>query len=127
MIITNKVFVNHLHCLIKKVLKRLSLPRVPADISCCCDQRSPRHPRRWWIDPACEEGIGERRDWFSTFQIRKELEGYVARCSKLGVVSAGDSAFDALVNTKEGAELYLENMVLTARWIPIKPSLQVFS
>jgi len=44
-----------------------------------------------------------------TATIWKEPEGYVARCSELGVASAGDSPSDALVNLKEATELYLEN------------------
>jgi predicted RNase H-like HicB family nuclease len=62
-----------------------------------------------------------------TATIWKEPEGYVARCSELGVASAGDSPSDALVNLKEATELYLENMLLTDDVIPIKPFLQVFS
>ena len=44
-----------------------------------------------------------------TATIWKEPEGYVARCSKLGVASAGDSLSEALVNLKEATELYVEN------------------
>ena len=44
-----------------------------------------------------------------TATIWKEPEGYVARCSELGVASAGDSPSDALANLKEATELYLEN------------------
>jgi predicted RNase H-like HicB family nuclease len=44
-----------------------------------------------------------------TATIWKEPEGYVARCSELGVASAGDSPSEALVNLKEATELYLEN------------------
>ena len=44
-----------------------------------------------------------------TATIWKELEGYVAKCSELGVASAGDSPSDALANLKEATELYLEN------------------
>ncbi len=62
-----------------------------------------------------------------TATIWKEPEGYVARCSELGVASAGDSPSEALVNLKEATELYLGNMMSTARLIPIKPFLQVFS
>ena len=39
----------------------------------------------------------------------KEPEGYVAKCSELGVASAGDSPSEALVSLKEATELYLEN------------------
>ena len=60
-----------------------------------------------------------------TATIWKEPEGYVARCSELGVASAGDSPSDALANVKEVTELYLGHMMLTARLIPIKPFLQV--
>ena len=62
-----------------------------------------------------------------TTTIWKEPEGCVARCSELGVASIGDSPSDALVNLKEATELYLENMMLTARLIPIKRFLQVSS
>jgi predicted RNase H-like HicB family nuclease len=41
--------------------------------------------------------------------IWKESEGYVARCSELGVASAGDSLSKVLVNLKEATELYVEN------------------
>jgi len=62
-----------------------------------------------------------------TATIWKEPEGYVAKCSELGVASAGDSSSETLANLKEVTELYLENMMLTAGLIPIKPFLQVFS
>ena len=62
-----------------------------------------------------------------TATIWKEPEGYVARCSELGVASAGDSSRDTLANLKEATELYLENVMLTDGLIPIKPFLQVFS
>ena len=62
-----------------------------------------------------------------TATVWKELEGYVARCSELGVASAGDSLSEALVNLKEATELYLENMRLIDDTSPIKPFLQVFS
>jgi predicted RNase H-like HicB family nuclease len=62
-----------------------------------------------------------------TATIWKEPEGYVARCSELGVASAGDSPSEAFVNLKEATELYLENMILIGELIPIKPFLQVFS
>ena len=42
-----------------------------------------------------------------TATIWKEAEGYVARCSELGVASAGDSPSEAFVNLKEATELYL--------------------
>jgi predicted RNase H-like HicB family nuclease len=44
-----------------------------------------------------------------TATVWKEPEGYVAKCSELGVASAGDSPSDALANLKEATELYLEN------------------
>jgi len=44
-----------------------------------------------------------------TATIWKEPEGYVAKCSELGVASAGDSPSEALANLKEATELYLEN------------------
>jgi predicted RNase H-like HicB family nuclease len=62
-----------------------------------------------------------------TATIWKEPEGYVAKCSELGVASADDSPSEALVNLKEATELYLENIMLTDELIPIKPFLQVFS
>ncbi len=62
-----------------------------------------------------------------TATIWKELEGYVAKSSELGVTSAGDSPSGALVNLKQVAELYLENVTLTDELIPIKPFLQVSS
>jgi len=62
-----------------------------------------------------------------TATIWKEPEGYVAKCSELGVARAGDSPSEALVNLKEATELYLENIMLTDELIPIKPFLQVFS
>ena len=40
-----------------------------------------------------------------TATIWKEPEGYVARCSELGVASAGDSPSNALANLKEATEL----------------------
>ena len=62
-----------------------------------------------------------------TATIWKEPEGYVARCSDLGVASAGDPPSNVLANLKEATELYLENVALIAGLIPIKPFLQVFS
>ncbi len=62
-----------------------------------------------------------------TATIWKEPEGYVAKCSELGVASAGDSPSDALANWKEATELYLENVALIAGLIPIKPFLQFSS
>ncbi len=62
-----------------------------------------------------------------TAAIWKEPEGYVARCSELGVASAGDSLSKALVNLKEATELYVENRTLIGDLIPVKPFLRVFS
>ena len=62
-----------------------------------------------------------------TATVWKEPEGYVARCSELGVASAGDSPSDALANLKEATELYLENVIQIAGLIPIKSFLQVSS
>jgi predicted RNase H-like HicB family nuclease len=62
-----------------------------------------------------------------TATIWKESEGYVARCSELGVASAGDSPSEALVNLKEATELYVENRILIGDLIPVKPFLRVFS
>jgi predicted RNase H-like HicB family nuclease len=44
-----------------------------------------------------------------TATIWKEPEGYVAKCSELGVASAGNSPSEALTNLKEATELYLKN------------------
>ena len=41
----------------------------------------------------------------------KEPEGYVTRCSELGVASARDSPSEALVNLKEATGLYLGNII----------------
>jgi len=49
------------------------------------------------------------RTYRLTATIWKEPEGYVAKCSELGVASVGDSSSEALVNLKEATELYLEN------------------
>ena len=62
-----------------------------------------------------------------TATIWKEGKGYVSKCSELGVASVGESPSEALVNLKEATELYLENMMLTARLSPIKLFLQVSS
>jgi predicted RNase H-like HicB family nuclease len=42
-----------------------------------------------------------------TAAIWKEPEGYVAKCSEMGVASAGDSPSDTLANVQEVTELYL--------------------
>jgi len=60
-----------------------------------------------------------------TTTIWKEPEGYVAKCSELGVRSTGDNPSDALANLKEVTQLYLENITLTAGLIPMKRLLQV--
>jgi len=60
-----------------------------------------------------------------TATIRKEPEGYVAKCFELGVGSAGDSPSDVLANLKEATDLYLENVVSTDELIPMKRLLQV--
>ena len=62
-----------------------------------------------------------------TATIWKEPEGYVARCSELGVRSTGDNPSDVLAKLKETTELYLENMMLTAGLIPIEWFLQFSS
>jgi predicted RNase H-like HicB family nuclease len=64
--------------------------------------------------------------WISSNDL-EELEGYVARCSELGVASAGDSPSDTLANMREASELYLQDVMLIDDLIPIKPFLQVFS
>ena len=56
-----------------------------------------------------------------TATIWKEPQGYVARCSELGVASAGDSPSDALVNLKEATELYVENIISINDLIHMKP------
>jgi len=62
-----------------------------------------------------------------TATIWKEPEGYVAKCSELGVASAGDSSSEELAHLKEATELYGENTISIDDLIPIKPFLQVFS
>ncbi|MCK4600759.1 type II toxin-antitoxin system HicB family antitoxin [Candidatus Bipolaricaulota bacterium] len=61
------------------------------------------------------------RTYRLTATIWKEQEGYVAKCSELGVASAGDSPSEALTNLKEATELYLENALLIDDLLPIKP------
>ena len=56
-----------------------------------------------------------------TAVIWKEPEGYVAKCSELGVASAGDSSSDVLANLKEATELYLDNVILIDDLVRIKP------
>ena len=51
----------------------------------------------------------------------EELEGYVARCSELGVAGASDSPSDKFVNLKEATELYVGNDMLIVDLIRIKP------
>jgi len=41
--------------------------------------------------------------------IWKESEGYVSKCSEIGVASCGDSFEHAVSNLREAVELYLEN------------------
>ena len=41
--------------------------------------------------------------------IWKEADGYVSKCSELGVASCGDSFEEAIDNLREAVELYLEN------------------
>jgi len=60
-----------------------------------------------------------------TATIWKEPEGYVVKCSELGVRSAGDYPSDVPANLKEATDLYLENVVSTDELIPIKRLLQV--
>ena len=69
----------------------------------------------------------DRLTYMLTATIWKEPEGYVAKCSELGVASGGDSSSDALANVKEVTELYLENVALIAGLIPMKPFLQFSS
>ncbi len=44
-----------------------------------------------------------------TAVVWKETEGYVSKCSELGVASCGDTFESAMSNLKEAVELYLEN------------------
>ena len=62
-----------------------------------------------------------------TVTIWKELEGYVAKCSELGVACAGDSPYEALANLKVATELYVENTISIDDLIPVNPFLPVFS
>ena len=41
--------------------------------------------------------------------IWKETDGYVSKCSELGVASCGNSFEEAIDNLREAVELYLEN------------------
>ncbi len=44
-----------------------------------------------------------------TAVVWKEDEGYVSKCSELGVASCGDTVEKAVRNLKEAVGLYLEN------------------
>ncbi|MBU0543811.1 MAG: type II toxin-antitoxin system HicB family antitoxin [Proteobacteria bacterium] len=44
-----------------------------------------------------------------TAVVWKETEGYVSKCSELGVASYGASFNQAVSNLREAVELYLEN------------------
>jgi len=44
-----------------------------------------------------------------TAVVWKESEGYVSKCSELGVASCGDSFDEAVRNLREAVELYIEN------------------
>ncbi|MGB5155805.1 MAG: type II toxin-antitoxin system HicB family antitoxin [Desulfobacterales bacterium] len=44
-----------------------------------------------------------------TAVVWKETEGYVSKCSELGVASYGESFNQAVSNLREAVELYLEN------------------
>jgi predicted RNase H-like HicB family nuclease len=44
-----------------------------------------------------------------TAVVWKEEEGYVSKCSELGVASCGETVEGAVSNLKEAVELYLEN------------------
>jgi len=44
-----------------------------------------------------------------TAVVWKETEGYVSKCSELGVASYGESFDLAVSNLREAVELYLEN------------------
>jgi len=44
-----------------------------------------------------------------TAVVWKEAEGYVSKCSELGVASCGESFEEAVLNLREAVDLYLEN------------------
>ncbi|MBI5886018.1 MAG: type II toxin-antitoxin system HicB family antitoxin [Deltaproteobacteria bacterium] len=44
-----------------------------------------------------------------TVVIWKEKEGYVSKCTELGVASCGETIAEASENLKEAVALYLEN------------------
>ena len=44
-----------------------------------------------------------------TAVVWKEAEGFVSKCSELGVASCGDTFEEAVSNLKEAVELYLDN------------------
>ena len=44
-----------------------------------------------------------------TVVVWKEKEGYVSKCTELGVASCGKSVSEAMENLKEAVNLYLEN------------------
>ena len=44
-----------------------------------------------------------------TIVVWKEKDGYVSKCTELGVASCGDTITEATENLKEAVELYLEN------------------
>jgi predicted RNase H-like HicB family nuclease len=46
---------------------------------------------------------------FLTQQFPGEAEGYVSKCSELGVASCGDSFDEAVRSLREAVELYLAN------------------
>ena len=52
---------------------------------------------------------GMMRTYRLTATVWKEPQGYVSKCSELGVASVGDSPSEALANLKEATKLYLEN------------------
>lgn len=58
-----------------------------------------------------------------TVVVWKEKEGYVSKCTELGVASCGDSICDAVKNLKEAVELYLENAETLGLLDDIKESL----
>ena len=44
-----------------------------------------------------------------TAVVWKEADGFVSKCSELGVASCGDTFEEAVSNLKEAVELYLDN------------------
>jgi predicted RNase H-like HicB family nuclease len=58
-----------------------------------------------------------------TAVVWRESEGYVSKCSELGVASCGDTLEDAVSNLKEAVDLYLENAEVLGLMVDIEESL----